>query len=154
MVVFDFDGVFTDNTVWTDSAGKETVRSWRGDGLGLQRLRELKIPTWVLSTETNPVVAQRCGKLGIPCRQGLAAKHEALVEVVAEEGVAIGDVAYLGNDINDAGCLRLVGVPIVVSDAHRDVLSLARYRTRTAGGSGAVREVCDWVSASIGREVR
>ena len=151
LVVFDFDGVFTDNTVWTDSFGNEAVRCWRGDGLGLQRLRELAIPTWVLSTETNAVVAQRCAKLGVPCRQGLAAKHDALLEVVADEAVVLGDVAYVGNDINDAECLRMVGVPIVVFDAHPDVLGLARYRTRTRGGFGAVREVCDWVSASVRR---
>ena len=58
LVVFDFDGVFTDNTVWTDDAGNEWVRSWRGDGLGLERLRAAGIPTWVLSTETNPVVGR------------------------------------------------------------------------------------------------
>jgi 3-deoxy-D-manno-octulosonate 8-phosphate phosphatase (KDO 8-P phosphatase) len=149
LVVFDFDGVFTDNTVWTDSSGNEVVRCWRGDGLGLQRLRELAIPTWVLSTETNPVVARRCAKLGIPCHQGLTVKHDALLQVAADEGVELDDVAFVGNDINDAECLRLVGVPIVVFDAHPEVLSLARYRTRTPGGFGAVREVCDWVSASI-----
>jgi 3-deoxy-D-manno-octulosonate 8-phosphate phosphatase (KDO 8-P phosphatase) len=149
LVVFDFDGVFTDNTVWTDDSGRESVRCWRGDGLGLQRLRALAIPTWVLSTEVNPVVTQRCAKLGIPCRQGLAAKDEALVEVAADEGVALDSVVYVGNDINDAACLRLAGIPIVVADAHPDVLELAHYRTRTPGGFGAVREVCDWIGASV-----
>ena len=149
LVVFDFDGVFTDNTVWTDSAGTESVRCWRGDGLGLQRLRDLAIPAWVLSTETNPVVAHRCAKLGLPFRQGLTAKHETLVKVAADAGVAMDDVAYIGNDINDADCLRLAGIPIVVFDAHPDVLGLARYRTRTPGGFGAVREVCDWIHASV-----
>jgi 3-deoxy-D-manno-octulosonate 8-phosphate phosphatase (KDO 8-P phosphatase) len=151
LVVFDFDGVFTDNTVWTDSAGNESVRCWRGDGLGLERLRELTIPAWVLSSETNPVVTRRCTKLGIPLRQGVTAKREALLEVVAEEGVTIDGVAYVGNDINDADCLRVVGVPIVVFDAHPDVVDLARYRTRTRGGFGAVREVCDWIHASVRR---
>jgi len=149
LVVFDFDGVFTDNTVMTDSAGNEAVRSWRGDGLGLQALRSLSIATWVLSTETNVVVARRCEKLGIPFRQSLADKHEALLEVAAAEGVGLDEVAFVGNDINDAACLRAVGVPIVVFDAHVDVLPLARYRTRSGGGFGAVREVCDWIGASI-----
>lgn len=149
MVVFDFDGVFTDNTVWSDDGGGEWVRCWRGDGFGLQGLRDLAIPTWVLSTEVHPVVTRRCAKLGIPCRQGLANKSEALQELVSESGVALAATAYVGNDINDAGCLRLVGVPIVVHDAHVDVLPLAKYRTRTPGGFGAVREVCDWVKASV-----
>lgn len=149
LVVFDFDGVFTDNTVWTDDAGNEWVRSWRGDGLGLERLRAAGIPTWVLSTETNPVVGRRCEKLGIPYRQGIADKQAALEALASEVGVALGDVVYVGNDINDAGCLRVAGVPVVVQDAHPDVLPLARYRTQTAGGFGAVREVCDWLYASV-----
>lgn len=147
MVVFDFDGVFTDNTVWTDANGVESVRSWRGDGLGLQKLRELDIPAWVLSTETNDVVARRCEKLGIPFRQGLTDKVEALERLAAELGIATADIAYVGNDINDAPCLRLVGTPIVVADAHADVMPLARYRTAAQGGRGAVREVCDWLAA-------
>lgn len=149
LVVFDFDGVFTDNTVWTDDAGNEWVRSWRGDGLGLEKLRQSGIPAWVLSTEIHPVVSRRCEKLGIPCRQGLTDKRAALEALASEVGVSLGDVAYVGNDVNDAGCLRVVGVPIVVQDAHPDVLPLARYRTRTAGGFGAVREICEWLTASV-----
>ena len=149
LVVFDFDGVFTDNTVWTDDSGTEWVRSWRGDGLGLEKLRQAGIPAWVLSTEIHPVVGRRCEKLGIPCRQGLADKQAALEALASEVGVPLDEVAYVGNDVNDAGCLRVVGVPIVVQDAHPDVLPLAHYRTRTAGGFGAVREICDWLSASV-----
>jgi YrbI family 3-deoxy-D-manno-octulosonate 8-phosphate phosphatase len=149
LIVFDFDGVFTDNTVWTDDSGTEWVRSWRGDGLGLEKLRQAGIPAWVLSTEVHPVVGRRCEKLGIPCRQGLADKQAALEALASEVGVPLDEVAYVGNDVNDAGCLRLVGVPIVVQDAHPDVLPLAHYRTRTAGGFGAVREICDWLSASV-----
>jgi 3-deoxy-D-manno-octulosonate 8-phosphate phosphatase (KDO 8-P phosphatase) len=149
LVVFDFDGVFTDNAVWTASDGTELVRSWRGDGLGLSQLRELKIPVWVLSTETDPVVVRRCEKLGIPCSRGLSDKREALVALAADVGVGLGNTAYVGNDVNDAECLRAVGVPIVVADAHRDVLGLALYRTRAAGGQGAVREVCDWIATSV-----
>src|SRR5687767_1779070 len=149
LVVFDFDGVFTDNTVWTDDAGNEWVRSWRGDGLGLRKVRDLGIPTWVLSTETHPVITRRCAKLEVPCRQGLADKRAALEQLSAETGVPLKAVVYVGNDINDAACLGVAGLPIVVRDAHPDVLPLARYRTRIGGGFGAVREVCDWISTSI-----
>lgn len=149
LVVFDFDGVFTDNTVWTDEDGHESVRCWRSDGLGLKKLRDLGIPAWVLSTEENPVVAKRCLKLKIPCRHGLARKEEALRDLVAELGIPIEHTAYVGNDINDTYCLRMAGIPIVVQDAHADVLADAHYRTRTPGGFGAVREVCDWIEASV-----
>ena len=84
LVVFDFDGVFTDNTVWTDQDGRESVRCWRSDGLGLKKLADANLPVWVLSTEQNPVVAARCRKLKIPCRHGLERKEDALRDLAAE----------------------------------------------------------------------
>jgi len=150
LVVFDFDGVFTDNTVWTDDNGNEWVRSWRGDGLGLRRLRDVGITAWVLSTETHEVVTRRCEKLRIPVRQGLDDKAAALAQLVTELDVSLDETAYVGNDINDADCLRMVGLPIVVADAHPDVIGLARYRTELRGGFGAVREVCDWIVGQAG----
>ena len=145
LVVFDFDGVFTDNTVWTDAEGNEWVRSWRGDGLGLQQLRDAGIRAWVLSTETHPVVGRRCDKLGIPYRQGLADKEVALRDLLRELDVDAADAAYVGNDINDIGCFSVVGTPIVVADAHPDAAAHATLQTKAAGGFGAVREVCDWI---------
>ena len=71
LVVFDFDGVFTDNRVLVDQDGKEAVFCSRADGLGLQALRRLGVGSLVLSTEINPVVSARAAKLGIECVQGL-----------------------------------------------------------------------------------
>jgi YrbI family 3-deoxy-D-manno-octulosonate 8-phosphate phosphatase len=75
---------------------------------------------------------------------GLEDKVTALQTVADELGYTLPQCAFVGNDVNDAPCLRVVGLPIVVQDAHADVLPLARYRTATRGGYGAVREVCDW----------
>jgi YrbI family 3-deoxy-D-manno-octulosonate 8-phosphate phosphatase len=143
LVVFDFDGVFTDNTVYVDQDGRETVRCWRGDGLGLAKLRALGLAVLILSTEENPVVMRRAEKLKAACLHGVADKWAALAGRLAGDGLAPAECAYLGNDINDADCLARVGLPMVVADAHPDVLALAAYRTRAPGGRGAVREVCD-----------
>lgn len=143
LVVFDFDGVFTDNTVYTDEKGHESVRCSRFDGIGLARLRALGIDAFVLSTETNPVVSARCRKLKLPCLQGCSDKLPALQKEIRRRKLTPERVAYVGNDINDTDCLRAVGLPIVVADAHPDVLPLARWKTRTPGGMGAVREICD-----------
>jgi YrbI family 3-deoxy-D-manno-octulosonate 8-phosphate phosphatase len=143
LVVFDFDGVFTDNTVYVNQDGEESVRCWRSDGLGLSGLARLGVEAMILSTETNPVVSARAAKLRLPCIQGQSDKAAALAGILAEKGLTPIQLAYVGNDINDAGCLALAGFPIVVEDAHPSVLPLARFRTRTPGGRGAVREVCD-----------
>ena len=77
-VVFDFDGVFTDNTVYVDQNGVESVRCWRGDGLGLEMLRKRGVELAVVSTETNPVVAARCKKLNLRCVHGVTNKALAV----------------------------------------------------------------------------
>jgi YrbI family 3-deoxy-D-manno-octulosonate 8-phosphate phosphatase len=148
LVVFDFDGVFTDNTVFVFEDGREAVRCTRADGLGLRKLDRLGVKYMVLSTETNPVVSARCRKLKVPCVQGCEDKPARLDVLLREAGLGPAEVAYVGNDINDEGCLRRVGLPVVVHDAHPAVLALAAYRTVTPGGRGAVREVCDLFEAA------
>ena len=143
LVVFDFDGVFTDNTVYVFEDGREAVRCWRGDGVGLARLAGLGVEAMILSSEPNPVVAARARKLGIPCLHGKADKRAALEAILAEKGLRPEQAAYVGNDVGDGACLSLVGLPVAVADAHDDVVGLAAYRTVKAGGRGAVREVCD-----------
>ena len=143
LVVFDFDGVFTDNTVYVAQDGTESVRCWRGDGLGLAELKRLGIDTVIVSTETNTVVTARSRKLAMRCVQGCDDKLSTVKTLADEFGLTLRDVAFVGNDINDLGCLKAVGLPIVVRDAHPDVVDAALYRTTTPGGRGAVREVCD-----------
>ena len=143
LVAFDFDGVFTDNMVYVFEDGSEAVRCSRGDGIGLQKLKRLGIEAVIISTESNPVVSARARKLKIRCMQDCSDKRKALEDIAKEKGVSLSEVAFVGNDINDLECLTKVGLPIVVNDAHQDVISIARYQTRNPGGYGAVREVCD-----------
>lgn len=143
LVVFDFDGVFTDNMVYVFEDGREAVRCFRSDGIGLQRLEQRGIATLIISTETNPVVSARSRKLGIRCLQGCKDKRAALETSVQEMGLSLTQVAFVGNDINDLPCLMCVMLPIVVQDAHPDVIPHALYQTKVRGGHGAVREVCD-----------
>ena len=145
LVVFDFDGVFTDNTVYVSQEGVESVRCWRSDGLGLARLRDVGVQTLIISTETNPVVTARAKKLGLACRQGVVDKAVAVAEACRERGVEAADAMFVGNDINDIPALSVVGMPVAVADAYPEVFPHVLYRTSRAGGFGAVREVCDLI---------
>jgi N-acylneuraminate cytidylyltransferase len=145
LLVLDFDGVMTDNRVLVTEDGTEAVFCSRGDGWGLRILREAGIDVFVLSTEENPVVQARCRKLGLECIQGSADKEASLRDLAQRRGLRASDVAYVGNDGNDAGCLRWAGVPIVVADATPEVLPLARLITTRPGGHGAIREVVAWI---------
>lgn len=148
LVVFDFDGVMTDNTVITQTNSHESVRCNRGDGLGIAALRRSGIPMIVLSTEEHPVVAARCRKLKLPCVQGLSDKAAFLKRYIKKEKIDLKRVAYLGNDINDLHCLELVGFPVVTADAHPDVMHAAYVVLSTPGGQGAVREFADKLLAA------
>lgn len=143
LVAFDFDGVFTDNMVYVLEDGSEAVRCSRSDGIGLQKLKKLKIETAIISTEPNPVVSARARKLDIECFQDCHDKRAVLDEIAERLDISLAEVAFMGNDVNDLPCLSCVALPIVVQDAHPDVISVARYRTKLPGGHGAVREVCD-----------
>ena len=145
LVVFDFDGVFTDNRVLTFDDGHEAVVCDRGDGLGISLMRERGIDMMVLSTEANPVVAARCRKLRLPFRQGLADKAAALEAIAAEEGIELGQIIYVGNDVNDLACMEGAGFSVAVADAHPSVIERADLVLNNRGGDGAVREFCDRV---------
>jgi YrbI family 3-deoxy-D-manno-octulosonate 8-phosphate phosphatase len=149
LVVFDFDGVMTDNTVLVDVHGGETVRCDRGDGWGIARLRDAGVPMAVLSTEEHPVVAARCAKLKLPCVQGSGDKAASLAALLTERGIEPADVIYVGNDVNDLGCLRMVGMPVAVGDAHPEVMAASKLVLTRDGGRGAVREFCDLLLAAL-----
>ena len=143
LLALDFDGVFTDNAVYVNEDGSESVRCSRGDGIGLQRLRSAGVNLVIISSEKNPVVTARSKKLNIQCMQGITDKRIALDAAVHKMRITLDQVAFVGNDINDLSCLESVGFPIVVRDSHPDVLPIAAFWTRAKGGNGAVREICD-----------
>lgn len=144
-LVMDFDGVLTDNRVYTTQLGEESVACWRSDGIGLSRVKELGIPIWVISSEMNPVVSARCQKLGIDCLQNCDDKLSALIKLLNQYGTSLTYTAFIGNDINDKSCLEKVGMPIIVNDSHHDIQGIQLYKTEKHGGRGAVREVCDLI---------
>ena len=143
--VFDFDGVFTDNRVWVNERGEEALAFSRSDGLGLRRLDDVGVRYMIVSMEQNPIVGARAQKLQVDCLQGITDKLTVVKERSADAGVSLEETAFVGNDINDADCLRAVGCPVVPADAWPEVKPLARWILTRGGGGGCVREFCDGV---------
>jgi YrbI family 3-deoxy-D-manno-octulosonate 8-phosphate phosphatase len=142
-LVMDFDGVLTDDKVTVSDDGHESVTCSRGDGLGLSALRQTGMELLILSKERNPVVTVRGTKLQIPVMQGIDHKAAVLVKWAEERKLALGEIAYIGNDVNDLECLQMVGWAIVPADGHPEVKKIAHHVTTKNGGQGAVREICD-----------
>jgi N-acylneuraminate cytidylyltransferase len=145
----DFDGVLTDNRVWTDETGRETVAASRGDGFGIALLRKAGIETIVISKERNPVVAARCKKLGVDYVQGVDEKAGILKREQAKRKLVPSQTIFVGNDLNDIPCFSLVGCAVAVSDAMPEVLEKADFVLSKKGGHGAVRELCDLILSRI-----
>lgn len=143
LIAFDFDGVFTDNKVFVFQDGTEAIACYRGDGIGLNKLKEMNIHITIISSEVNKVVLKRAEKLNVDAINNVSDKKSELVKIIEKLKITKDQVAFVGNDINDLNCMKFVGLPITVNDAHPDVLNQALYKTSNNGGAGAVREICD-----------
>jgi 3-deoxy-D-manno-octulosonate 8-phosphate phosphatase (KDO 8-P phosphatase) len=143
LLVYDFDGVMTNNKVFVDQYGNEMVEVSRADGLGIGEIRKLGIQQIILSTETNTVVSARAKKLNLFCLQGVDNKAQALTEYCNEHQISLSHVAYVGNDINDLEVMKLVGVTFCPADAHVSIKKISQYILESKGGEGVSREILD-----------
>ncbi len=141
LIVYDFDGVMTDNRVIVDENGKESAVVSRGDGYGVGMIRRLGIPQMILSTEINPIVAHRAEKLKLPVVHNVPDKAEALKSYCGENGYDLSRVLYIGNDINDLDAMMLVGWKGAPADAEEEILKIADWVSSKNGGYGVVREL-------------
>jgi N-acylneuraminate cytidylyltransferase len=152
LIVFDFDGVFTDNNVYILEDGREMVCCSREDSLGLDFLRKYEIPMMILSTETNPVVAARAKKLSIELHQGSKNKLAFLENYLQIKGIPRESVIYVGNDLNDLPAMKFVGFSVCPQDANPEVKKFCSLTLSKNGGNGAIRELCELIIEEITKE--
>jgi len=145
-IVFDFDGVFTDNKVWVEQDGGETVRCDRGDGLAFDMLRHFiaqrdwKLNYFILSKEKNLVVSSRASKLEVPCEQGVSNKFDYLKAYLADIDKSPQGLVYVGNDLNDLAAMQISGFSVAPVDSHPLILNQADLVLPRKGGDGFVSE--------------
>lgn len=154
LLVCDFDGVFTDNHVYTFADGSEAVRTSRADGIGIERLKKLGVHVEVLTSEPPGIVDVRCQKLGVSVSHTGSAHNKLLILdalINLRSDFSYETTAYIGNDVNDLRCLRAVGFAFIPRQSE---LSQQMFRIPGAvecapGGEGAVREICDLIAHGI-----
>ena len=142
-IVFDFDGVLTDNKVFVDQEGNESVSCSRADGLAFDVLYKLKKPTYILSTEKNPVVTARAKKLKIPAIQCIKNKVDGLRELAEKESFNLQNTLYVGNDLNDYQVMKISGYTACPADSHQMIKEISTIILKTSGGNGIVRELLE-----------
>jgi len=149
LVVYDFDGVMTNNKVYIDQNGHEMVQVNRADGLGVAEIKKMEIEQTIMSTETNPVVSARAIKLDIPCLQGLDNKKDALLDYSKKNDIDLKNVAYIGNDINDKDAMAIAGFSFCPADAHETIKEISDHVFKRNGGDGVIRELLDLIKENI-----
>lgn len=142
-LVFDFDGVLTDNSVYLNDKGTEWVKCNRGDGLAFKDLNELGIKSFIISSEKNKVVLTRAKKLNIPAIIGVSDKVEALKELCFKENLELSRILYIGNDLNDLRAMLICGYSACPNDSHPKIKEIATFLLKKEGGSGIVRELLE-----------
>lgn len=154
LIVYDFDGVMTDNRALVDEHGNEAVFVHRGDGYGIRMIKdELKIPQIILSTEANPVVVRRAEKIKIPVIHNAGdSKKQILKKYCADNNIATDDIMYIGNDLNDFDVMMMCGLRACPADAEQEIISVSDYVFSSKGGYGVCRELYRILSEVINEQ--
>ena len=147
LIVCDFDGVITDNRVWVDQDGNESIAAYRSDSLRIREMRELGVEVMILSSEPNPVVVARAKKMGVEAIHGVGIQEKGRVmrKILEQKNVQAENVIYIGNDLNDLPCFEIAGWSVAVADAYPELIRAADHILTRAGGHGALRELCDLI---------
>lgn len=152
LLVLDVDGVMTDGRIYLKGCGEEIKVFDVKDGYGLNRLMKEGVEAAIITGRSCPAVARRAEELGIvEVRQGVKDKGSLLDEMVRSRGLMQTEVCCVGDDLPDLPLLNRAGLAVAVADAVPEVLAAATVVTKSKGGRGAVREVCEMILAAKGR---
>ena len=151
LLILDVDGVMTDGGIVLGDGG-ESKRFDVRDGSGIKYLQRNGIEVALVSGRGSRAVQSRAEELGIEeVHQRALRKWPVVEEMLERKGVALGEVAYLGDDLVDLPVMVRVGLSVAVADACAEVLDEADAVTRQAGGHGAVRELAEAVLRARGK---
>jgi 3-deoxy-D-manno-octulosonate 8-phosphate phosphatase (KDO 8-P phosphatase) len=150
LMLTDCDGVLTDAGVYVSAEGEQMKRFSLRDGMGVERLRTLaSIPTGIITREQSAILARRAEKLKIEeLHLGVRDKLPEVRAIAQQRGLALDEIAYIGDDVNDLDVLDAVGLAAAPCDAEPLVLDRVHHICRRAGGHGAFREFAELVLAA------
>lgn len=155
LVIMDVDGVLTDGKISYTSAGDEIKSFNVKDGLGISLGVKNGLSFGIITARESVMVTRRAEELGIQhLIQKTRTKLPALEKVVADLGLTMEQVAYLGDDLPDMPCMEAVGFSACPADAAREVLVMAHFVSRFRGGDGAVREILELILDSQNASVQ
>ena len=145
MIVSDFDGVFTDGSVYISEKNEVQKKLSFKDIMGVSLLIKNGYNFAIISGEKNSAIETMAKKFQIPeIHQGIRIKIDVLKTIVDKYNLSQEEYAYLGDDVNDLDCLNFAKYKITVPHAVDKVKSVKDIQiTSSQAGNGAFREVVD-----------
>lgn len=143
LACFDVDGTLTDGLLAFDSEGRESKSFHVHDGQGLALLRRAGIDVAFVTARASTVAERRAADLGLRCFTGVADKLACVRDLAVQLGIAMHEVAFMGDDLPDLRVMREAGLSACPRDAHASIASQVMWKSSFDGGRGAAREFCD-----------
>jgi len=149
LLVLDVDGVLTDGGLFVSAGGEEAKRFHVHDGLALVAARKAGLQIAILSSRASAAVTRRMTELGVgEVHQGVTDKAGALDVLRERLGLAVGEVAMMGDDLPDLPAMARAGLALAPANAAAEVKRTAHWVARRRGGDGAVREAVEMLLKS------
>ena len=145
-LALDIDGVLTDGTFQLGSDGSESKRLSFVDVMGISIGRQCGLRFALISGEGGPLVDRIAAKLQIDHVYGDCKDKASALRTLAENlGLDLGELCFVGDDINDLPALRIAGLAAAPRSARPEVLAEAEFVSSNPGGGGAVRDIIDFI---------
>ena len=145
-LVLDVDGVFTDGCVYFGADGELMKKFDMRDGMGLEILRQNNVEVVVITSENSELVTKRMQKLQIKYTfLGVKDKYSFLQNFINQQNATWGNLAYVGDDVNDLANLCTVGWSFAPNNATAIVKQHVDVVLNNNSADGAIREVCEWI---------
>jgi len=152
LLAMDVDGVLTDGTLIINGDGTESKSFNSLDGHGIRMWQRVGLKVALISGRASEPTRLRAEQLQIEyvfqdCHHKLPVFEKLLDQI----GLSPDKVAYIGDDVTDLPVIRCAGLGVTVANAVDEVKQHADYVTTCPGGSGAVREVIEYILKNSGR---
>jgi len=153
-IVLDVDGVLTDGGVWWGPGGEEWKRFSFTDIMGVSLARKSGLRVALISGEDSPLVDRFAAKMGITdVEKNCKDKARALRSFVDRHGLALSEICFMGDDVNDLAAMGLAGLAAAPASAVPAAIDKATFIASRSGGNGAVRELVDAILEAKAAEV-
>ncbi len=141
--VLDVDGVLTDGGIIPMNG--DFIRKYNAkDGYALAYAIKENYKICIISGGRGEALYNRMKMLGIKhIHIDCIDKVATMTKFFEDEGINAENVIYMGDDIPDLACMKIVGIPVAPADAAMEIIEVARYVSEFKGGYGCVRDIIE-----------